>query len=173
MLILVTGGAASGKSEFAESLILRSKARPLVYLATMEIWDAEDRKRVARHRLLRKDKGFETVEASRHLDRVLLPGNSAVLLECMSNICVNECFGPDGFDGAYQRIFRGLTHLQAQCRDLVIVSNELFSDGRTYTPESEAYKQILARLNRDVAAMADQVWEVCCGIPILWIGAQP
>ena len=173
MLILVTGGAASGKSEFAEHLILRSSAKPLVYLATMEVWDEEDQKRVDRHRTLRKDKGFETVEAARHLEQVTIPRNSAVLLECMSNVCVNECFGPDGADGAYDRIFLGISHLKSQCRDLVIVSNELFSDGRTYTPESEAYKQILARLNRDIAAMADQVWEVCCGIPILWKGEQP
>ena len=170
MLTLVTGGAASGKSEYAEDLILCSEARPLVYLATMEIWDSEDQRRVDRHRELRKDKGFTTVEAPRRLFEAKVPENSAVLLECMSNICVNECFGPEGPDGAYDRIWRGIVHLLDQCRDLVIVSNEIFSDGAVYTPESEAYRVILARLNRAIAARADQVWEVCCGIPILWKG---
>ena len=168
MLTLVSGGAASGKSEYAESLILASPARPLVYLATMEVWDDEDRRRVDRHRDLRRNKGFETVEAPRRLVETAVPAHSAVLLECMSNLCVNECFGPEGFDGAYERIWQGILHLQSQCRDLVIVSNELFSDGRTYSPESGAYRAILARLNRAAAARADQVWEVCCGIPIRW-----
>lgn len=172
MLTLVSGGAASGKSEYAERLVLASEARPLVYLATMEVWDREDQDRVDRHRQLRKDKGFETVEASRRLELAEIPADSAVLLECMSNLCVNECFGPEGFDGAYDRIWSGIVHLLDRCRDLVIVSNELFSDGRTYTPESEAYKQLLADLNRAVAARADQVWEVCCGIPICWKGAH-
>jgi len=168
MIILVSGGAASGKSEYAESLALQSAARPLVYLATMEIWDEEDQRRADRHRLLRRDKGFQTLEAPRHVEQVALPADSAVLLECMSNLCVNECFGPEGFDGAYDRLWIGLTHLMANCRDLVIVTNDLFSDGRTYTLESETYKKILADLNRAVAARADQVWEVCCGFPIQW-----
>jgi len=173
MLTLVSGGAASGKSEYAEELILRSAARPLVYLATMEIWDEEDRRRVDRHRALRKDKGFQTVEAPRRHFETQIPRDSAVLLECMSNICVNECFGPEGPKVAYERIWRGILHLQQQCRDLVIVSNDLFSDGVVYTPESEEYRRILAKLNCTIAAQADQVWEVCCGIPILWKGAQP
>lgn len=173
MLTLVSGGAASGKSEYAEQLALSSPAQVRVYLATMEIWDEEDRRRAERHRLMRKDKGFVTLEHARHLEQAELPPDSAVLLECMSNLCVNECFGPEGPEGAAPRILTGIHHLMAQCRDLVIVTNDLFCDGRTYSPESEAYKQVLAELNRQIAAEADQVWEVCCGIPICWKGETP
>ena len=170
MLTLVSGGAASGKSEYAEQLILASPAQPRIYLATMEIWDNEDQRRAERHRQMRRGKGFETVEAPRHQEQVTLPAGSAVLLECMSNLCVNECFGPEDPAGAYDRIRRGLDHLLAQCADLVIVSSEICADGQTYTPESEAYKVLLSRINRELAAQADRVWEVCCGIPILWKG---
>ena len=170
MLTLVSGGAASGKSEYAESLALGSAAPNRVYLATMEVWDQEGKARVARHRTLRQGKGFYTIEAPRNLERVELPGNSCVLLECLSNLCANECFGPEGFEGAYDRIWRGLCHLTDACRDVVVVTNELFSDGIAYAPETEAYLEILARLNRAIAAQADQVWEVCCGIPILQKG---
>lgn len=171
MISLVSGGAASGKSEYAETLALRAEERPLVYLATMEIWDEEDRRRRERHRFLRRNKGFITLEASRHLETVTIPTGSTVLLECMSNLCVNECFGPEGFDGAEARILHGLEHIMAQCENLIIVTNELFSDGRTYDPASEAYKQTLARLNCQMARRADQVCEVCCGIPVFWKGA--
>lgn len=168
MMTLVSGGAASGKSEYAEALALRSPARPLVYLATMEIWDEEDRLRRERHRRLRQGKGFLTVEAARHLETVTVPDGSTVLLECMSNLCVNECFGPEGFGEAETRILRGVEHLHQSCRHLIVVTNELFSDGQVYDEASERYRQLLAHLNRTLAAQAAQVCEVCCGIPIWW-----
>ena len=168
MLTLVSGGAASGKSEYAESLILASNAQPRIYVATMEVWDDEGRVRVERHRAMRRDKGFYTVEAPRRLAEAAVPAEGAVLLECLSNLCANECFGPEGFDGAYERIWDGVCRLIDCSRDLVIVTNELFSDGYRYPPETEAYLQILARLNCAIAARADRVWEVCCGVPVAW-----
>lgn len=173
MITLVSGGAASGKSEYAEGLVLSAPALPRVYLATMEIWDEEDRRRMERHRQLRRGKGFLTIEASRNLEAVSLPAGSAVLLECLSNLCVNECFGPEGFSGAEARILAALEHLAKGCQELVIVTNELFSDGRTYDDASEAYKALLARLNLAIARQADRVIEVCCGIPICWKGDLP
>ena len=56
---------------------------------------------------------------------------------------------------------------------LVVVTNELFSDGMDYDPETLAYLDVLARLNRAVARRADRVYEVVCGIPIAWKGANP
>ena len=58
MLILVTGGAGSGKSQFAERLSMALKQEPFRYIATMQIWDAECRARVAKHRQQRAGKGF-------------------------------------------------------------------------------------------------------------------
>lgn len=168
MLTLVSGGAASGKSEYAESLVMQSAAPVRVYLATMEVWDDEGRIRIARHRALRQRKGFKTVEAPRGLDRFAFPDNSCILLECLSNLCANECFGPEGFDGAIERIMTGILHLLDHCSDLVIVTNELFSDGITYPQETEAYLSVLGQLNRQLAAKADFVYEVVCGIPICW-----
>ena len=173
MLTLVSGGSASGKSEYAESLILASNARPRVYVATMEVWDQESRDRVRRHRDMRKDKGFVTVEAPRNLRQAVIPQGGAALLECMSNLCANECFGPDGFEGAYDRIWRGVCHLIETCEDVVIVTNELFSDGVAYPAETERYLSVLAELNRAIAEKADRVYEVCSGIPVLWKGANP
>ena len=66
MLTLVLGGAASGKSEYAESLVLRTTG-PRWYLATMQIWDAECAARVEKHRKMRAAKQFETVECPLHL----------------------------------------------------------------------------------------------------------
>ena len=62
MLTLVIGGAASGKSAYAESLCLRAPL-PRTYLATMQVWDAECAARVAKHRAMRAEKQFDTVLA--------------------------------------------------------------------------------------------------------------
>ena len=170
MLMLVSGGAGSGKSEYAEQLLLSVGTESRVYLATMKIWDDEDRARVLRHRTMRRGKGFQTIEALENLEQVSLPSNCAALLECLSNLCANECFGPEGFSNAEARIWNGLMHLESMADALVIVTNELFSDGVEYDEETAHYLTVLAGLNRRLAQRADRVYEVVCGIPILWKG---
>ena len=56
---------------------------------------------------------------------------------------------------------------------LVVVSGDLFRDGVDYPPETRAYRALLARLHRDLAARADRVVEVVCGIPVVWKGEAP
>ena len=163
MLILVSGGSASGKSEFAEGLVTASGLETRAYLATMQVWDAESERRVERHRRMRAGKGFATVEC---------PVNLA-LLEDLSNLTANEFFGPQGREGAFGRVLSGVERAAEQAALLVVVTNELFSDGMDYDPETLAYLDVLARLNRAVARRADRVYEVVCGIPIAWKGANP
>lgn len=168
MLSLVIGGAASGKSAFAEHLILAAPSRPLLYAATMEPFGEEARRRIARHRCLRDGKGFVTFETPRAADLARLPAGG-VLLECLTTLTANECFSV-GFDGAEKRLLAGVEALAARCGDVVIVSGDLFSDGYHYPPETERYLSVLAAVNREIAARSDRVIEVCCGIPIFHKG---
>ena len=89
MVTLVIGGAASGKSEFAEGLVLAAGDLPRYYIATMQPFDGECRARIRRHRAMRAQKGFETIERYTGLSGVTLPRRSAVLLECVSNLAAN------------------------------------------------------------------------------------
>ena len=82
MFILVIGGAASGKSAFAESLACKG-ASPRVYVATMQSVDTECEKRIARHRQMRAGKGFTTLECPSELENADIWGKT-VLLECLS-----------------------------------------------------------------------------------------
>lgn len=171
MLILVSGGSGSGKSEFAESLVVSSGLSERVYLATMQVWDEESVRRVERHRQMRAGKGFATLECPTGLDRLEVPAHSAALLEDLSNLSANEYFSADR-DGAFDRVLTGIQRAAARAELLVVVTNELFSDGVRYDPETAAYLELLAGLNRAIAAQADQVYEVVCGIPVAWKEAK-
>ena len=132
MLTLVLGGAASGKSEYAEALVLRS-ALPRYYLATMQVWDAECAARVEKHRKMRAAKQFETLECPLHLETVHLPRRGTALLEDLGNLTANELYDPAGAgDAAAEHILQGLESLAAQCENLIVVSNEVFSGGADY-----------------------------------------
>lgn len=170
MLILVSGGSASGKSEFAESLVTSSGLERRIYLATMQVWDQESVRRVERHRQMRSGKGFETVECPTGLADAVLPSGCAVLLEDLSNLCANEYFSPGGKEVTLDRVLSGLSRAADQAELLVVVTNELFSDGMDYDPVTLDYLSVLGELNRRAAAMAGQVYEVVCGIPVAWKG---
>ena len=171
MLELVTGGSGSGKSAYAESRICeynRQDPKPLFYIATMYPYGEETEKKIERHRILRKGKGFETLEwymgFEQHLREKTLVGTN-VLLECMSNLVANEMYMESGAGcHADQAILEGIRELNQQCSNLVIVTNEVFSESVPDSPEMKEYKRILGRINCEIAAMADQVTEVIYGI---------
>ena len=171
MLILVSGGSASGKSQYAESLVVKAPPGERLYVATMRVWDGESRRRVERHRAMRAGKGFRTREWPVHLADLPMPAGAVVLLEDLSNLTANEWFGPEGREGAERRVLSGIRRLKEESACTVVVTNELFSDGIAYDPETADYLAALARLNRAVAAQADVVYEVVCGIPVCWKGA--
>lgn len=173
MLTLVIGGSASGKSEFAESLILACPSRRRYYLATMQIFDGECRARVARHRAMRAEKSFETVECPVNLTSVRLPEPGAVLLEDLGNLAANELYSPEGAgEKALDAIRQGVDSLLSQCEDLVIVSNELFTGGRDYLGDTEGYLRLMAEAHRALAEKADRVIEVVYGIPQYYKGGD-
>ena len=62
MMILITGGSASGKSAFTEDKLLSFGDKKRDYLATMAVWGEGCRERIRRHRIKRSGKGFSTIE---------------------------------------------------------------------------------------------------------------
>ena len=157
MLTLVIGGAASGKSAYAEHLAVQSGG-PRYYLATMQVWDAECAARVAKHRAMRAQKQFATVECPQNLHLVRLPQQGTALLEDLGNLAANELYRPDGSclppKQAAEKMLAGIEAIAAQCNHLIIVSNEVFSGGADYAGETDLYLQALAMVNNAVAAKA-------------------
>lgn len=170
MFTLVIGGAASGKSAYAERLFAGS-AGPLYYVATMEPFDAECERRIERHRARRAGRGFETIERYRDLAGLTLPKRSGVLLECMGNLTANELYSPQGAGPhTVKAVLEGVDRLIAQCRQLVVVSNEVFMGGRDYEGDTLRYMEVLAEINRGMAARADHAVEIVAGLPVFHKG---
>lgn len=162
MFTFVIGGAASGKSEYAEAHVLSLPGRR-VYLATMEPFDAEARARIARHCQTRAGKGFETMERYTDLSGADIPEGGNVLLECLGNLLANELYSPQG--GGSQAVLAGMEHLLARSAHLTVVTNEVCSSGAGYAGDTFIYIKELSRINRILAAQADLVVEVVCGLP--------
>ena len=116
MLVLVTGGAASGKSEHAEKIIC-ARAHSKLYLATMQPFGKSARARIARHRKLREGKGFHTVERSLDLKGLQMDRHyDGILLEDLGNLLANEIFSPDGTaQNCVNSILDGVEKLKSYC----------------------------------------------------------
>ena len=174
MLILLTGGSACGKSTYAEELAVLGP-KPLTYIAAMRPYDEECRRKIERHRLLRRDKGFETVERYTDLETLQLPvGGGTALLECMCNLTANEMFGEDGVRReVYEKILAGIEALEKQCALLLVVTNEVGGEEASqYGEGTAAYVSLLGRLNCALAQKADRVIELIAGIPLLLKGEK-
>ena len=92
-----------------------------------------------------------------------------MLLEDLVNLTANEMFS----GGNVSRIVSALHDLARRCSHLVMVTNDVFSDGVCYDESTQAYLRELAQINRSAAALADCVVEVVYSIPVALKGALP
>lgn len=168
MLTVIIGGSGSGKSEYAENVATGYQDTNLIYLATMQPFGEETRKRIERHKKMRQEKQFTTIECYVNLDSITLPPKTSVLLECMSNLVANEMFSPDGAkNDTYERVKMELLYLASHADNVIIVTNQVFSDGITYDMETMNYLKALGKVNQWVSALADEVIQVIYGIPVV------
>ena len=167
MFVLIIGGSGSGKSEYAEQRLQEADGVHKIYLATMQPCGQEGAWRIARHRKLRAGKGFATVECTDHIEELTLADNADVLLEDLSNLLSNEMFSPAGRGMDCLAVLKpGLQRLIGQTKNLVIVTNQVDSDGCDWDGEMAVFVKLLGELNSYLASLADEVIEVVAGIPL-------
>ena len=170
MVNLVIGAAASGKSEYAEDIVM-SLPGEKIYIATMEPFGAEAEERIARHRVLRAGKGFSTVERPRDLIGLTPEADWNVLIEDLPNLAANELFSPEG--GGADAVLSGVDRICNSVSSVTIVTGDIFSDSAEYDVGTREYMEMLADLHMRIAAKADNVVEVVCGIPCAVKGELP
>ncbi|CNF06555.1 bifunctional adenosylcobinamide kinase/adenosylcobinamide-phosphate guanylyltransferase [Yersinia frederiksenii] len=178
-MILITGGARSGKSSLAERLAAQAGER-VFYIATSVVTDAEMAERVALHRASRPAH-WRTWEGYRHLgavlDKQVEPGE-VVMLECITTLITNLLFElagdtpPEQMDFASLEVEIGqqITDLLAACArsraPVYLVTNEL---GMGIVPDNHLarhFRDIAGRVNQRLAAAADEVFLVVSGIEV-------
>lgn len=161
---LVLGGARSGKSHFAESLVLETNRRP-VYIATAEAHDEEMRQRIRHHRS-RRDVRWKTLEAPLELIRGInneSGENRVVLVDCLTLWLTNLMI----YERDVTSQCEALLYLLKEARsDIVLVANEV---GLGIVPEhrlAREFRDYAGQLNQAVAAIADRVYFIAAGLPL-------
>ena len=151
------------KSVYAEQLGARLMGMARCYIATMRVCDEEAENRVRRHRAQRAGAGYATIECPLDLASARVAPGSVVLLEDVPNILANEMFEPGG---DFERIRPALESWMETCAHLLIVTNDVFSDGVRYDALTMEYMRRLAELNAWIAARAVSVTELVFSLPV-------
>jgi adenosylcobinamide kinase/adenosylcobinamide-phosphate guanylyltransferase len=165
MLTLITGGARSGKSNFAQSLC--PNGARVTYVATATAGDAEMASRIAHHRRSRPAE-WRTVEEPLAVPAAIrtgAPESDIILLDCLTLWLSNLFHAPDLVEGDLDRASSELIEA-ASGINLIAVTNELGSGIIPESPLARRFCDAQGRLNQRVAAAADSVYLLVAGIPM-------
>jgi len=169
-LTLVLGGANSGKSDFAETLVKNSRLSR-IYIATAQAFDAEMQAKIDAHRAAR-GAGWTTVEAPLDLVDALenCAKGAAVLVDCATLWLSNHLLADHDLAGQGASLLAALARAPGP---IVVVSNEV---GMGIVPDNalaRRFRTAQGRLNRDLAARAGLVVAVMAGLPLVLKGTLP
>ncbi len=162
-LTLVLGGARSGKSTLAESLLTAGPG-PWAYIATAQAHDDEMRQRIAAHQA-RRASGWVTIEAPVALADALtgVAADHPALVDCLTLWLTNVMLGGHDVVQATGALIDALSRRDHPC---ILVSNEV---GLGIVPENalaRAFRDEAGRLNQRIATVADSVLFVAAGLPM-------
>ena len=160
---LVLGGARSGKSAYAESLLDGG-----TYLATATAGDAEMAARIAAHRA-RRGKAWRTLEEPLELAAALAKCKGPVLVDCLTLWLANIMQAGRAVDAEVQALVAALQDLAGP---VVLVSNEVGQGIVPDNPLAREFRDRAGRLNQDVAAVAGRVVLVAAGLPLVLKGEK-
>ncbi|MDQ7729770.1 bifunctional adenosylcobinamide kinase/adenosylcobinamide-phosphate guanylyltransferase [Halomonas sp. SpR8] len=171
MIVFVSGGARSGKSEIAEQRVVDAAGSlPCYYLATADVYDDEMAARVARHRQSRGAQWL-TLEAPLAIDQAIanVPEGGAVLLDCLTLWASQVLYASElSEDEGLALLANTLADARARSVHLVVVSNDINETLPPVDAETWRYLAFLQRAHRWLAAEADSVLEVVAGCAIEW-----
>jgi adenosylcobinamide kinase/adenosylcobinamide-phosphate guanylyltransferase len=162
-VILITGGARSGKSKYAEQLALSLSQHP-VYVATAHVWDEEFRERVRKHQQ-RRGPEWTNIEEEKALSRHDLTGRVAVI-DCLTLWCTNYFFELQEVAPALDALKDEFDRFTANDATYIFVTNEIGMGGVSENAVQRKFTDLQGWMNQYVAAKADEVVLMVSGIPV-------
>lgn len=181
MITLVTGGARSGKSNFAERLCM-SKSQGAVYVATAQAFDDEMTERIALHKLQRTQANYpwRNVEEPFQLAKLLSDwrenhlgeANEAptVLVDCLTIWLSNILLSYEGQQDMQEKVKADILHLVEQVQQypghLIMVTNEVGNGIVPEYPLGRLYRDLAGFMNQAISRCCSEVFLVTAGIPI-------
>ena len=179
MKAFISGGAKNGKTTLGQDLaVYLAAGEKHYYVATMISADAEDDERIRRHIADRDGLGFETVEQGKHILECLqkCDPNASFLLDSTTALLMNELFLPPDWhldETAGERCGDEVAAFAQAVKNIVIVSDYIYSDAQRYDSVTETYRKGLASIDRKLAAVSDVVLEMEAGNLIVHKGVLP
>ncbi len=161
-LTLILGGAASGKSAYAETRVIATR-KPRLYWATAQVFDTEMADKVSRHITQRGD-NWITIEEPQDATKALssVTKDMVVLMDCATMWLTNHLLADHDLEYETRQL---LTALESCPAEIVVVTNET---GLGIVPENalaRRFREAQGRLNITLAAKADRVVNVVAGLP--------
>ena len=162
-VILITGGARSGKSRYAEELALSLSKNP-VYVATAHVWDDEFRERVKKHQE-RRGPEWTNIEEEKLLSKHDLSGQVAVI-DCITLWSTNYFFELQEVDKALDALKAEFDKFTAQDATYIFVTNEIGMGGVSENAVQRKFTDLQGWMNQYVASKADEVILMVSGIAV-------
>ncbi len=162
-VILITGGARSGKSRYAEELALSLSKNP-VYLATAHVWDEEFAARVKKHQE-RRGSEWTNIEEEKLLSRHNLTGR-VVVIDCITLWCTNWFFELQDVDAALEALKAEFDKFTANDATFIFVTNEIGMGGVSDNAVQRKFTDLQGWMNQYVACQAEEVILMVSGLPV-------
>jgi adenosylcobinamide kinase / adenosylcobinamide-phosphate guanylyltransferase len=183
-LTFISGGVRSGKSAFAEKLLVEragSCGGRLVYIASGTRADSEMEQRIETHRQDRAEYNWLTIEKPVNLEEVIpfIKQNDFVLWDCLTTWLANELYTgwetgtaciarPNCMERKETQLYKTIEAVLAKAPQLVIVSNEVLDDLPPQDAETKTYRRWLGVIHQKLVARANTAIEMEYGMPTFW-----
>lgn len=165
MIVYISGGCKNGKSTIGEKIAYNLKKNDkLYYIATMNPFDNEDLKRIEKHKKDRANLPFETIEIHNNIKNLenIVNLNNTFFIDSVTALLANEMFIENNINkNAYKKVSEDLLYLIKKMKNVVLISDYIFSDSIIYDNNVNLYKKSLAYIDKKCANISDLLLEIC------------